>query len=176
MKHTTFITESSWNYVVIFSRYNVTNEIIFITQKFRNISVNCSRKYIITYLRLHIPRLRIPVLLHIRLHCLDRNTVTLSTYLRVQPLVEARFSTPVHTGPGAHPASCTMGTGPFPGLKSGRGVTLTPHPLLVPRPWMKSYTSTPPMVRMACTEPQCLYKGALYPYFFIGYFVVLDGK
>jgi len=44
----------------------------------------------------------------------------------------ARFSAPVHTGPGAHPASCTMGTGSFPGIKSGRGVTLTPHPLLVP--------------------------------------------
>jgi hypothetical protein len=25
-----------------------------------------------------------------------------------------------------------------------------------------SYTSTPPMGRAACTEPQCLYKGALY--------------
>jgi len=25
-----------------------------------------------------------------------------------------------------------------------------------------SYTSTPPMCRTACTEPQCLYKGALY--------------
>ena len=45
---------------------------------------------------------------------------------------EARFSTPVQTGPGAHPASCTMGTGSFPGVKNGRGVTLTPHPLLVP--------------------------------------------
>ena len=33
---------------------------------------------------------------------------------------------------GAHPASCTMGTGSFPGVKSGRGVTLTPHPLFVP--------------------------------------------
>ena len=42
-----------------------------------------------------------------------------------------RFSAPVQTGPGAHPASCTMGTGSFPGVKSGRGVTLTPHPLLV---------------------------------------------
>jgi len=52
------------------------------------------------------------------------------------PGIESRwrrdFSTPVQTGPGAHPASCTMGTGSFPGLKSGRGVTLTPHPLLVP--------------------------------------------
>jgi hypothetical protein len=27
--------------------------------------------------------------------------------------------------------SLTMGTGSFPGVKSGRGVTLTPHPLLV---------------------------------------------
>ena len=46
--------------------------------------------------------------------------------------VGARFSTPVQTGPGAHPASCTMGTESFPGVKSGRGVTLTSHPLLVP--------------------------------------------
>jgi len=43
----------------------------------------------------------------------------------------ARFSASVQTGPGAHPASCTMGTGSFPGVKTGRGVTLTPHPLLV---------------------------------------------
>jgi hypothetical protein len=44
----------------------------------------------------------------------------------------ARFSAPVQTGPGVHPASCTMGTGSFPGVKSGRSVTLTPHPLIVP--------------------------------------------
>jgi hypothetical protein len=44
----------------------------------------------------------------------------------------ARFYAPVQTGPGAHPASCTMGTGSCPGVKSSRGVTLTPHPLLVP--------------------------------------------
>jgi hypothetical protein len=45
------------------------------------------------------------------------------------------FSAPVQTGPGAHSASCTMGTISFPAVKSGRGVTLTPHPLLVPRSW-----------------------------------------
>ena len=44
----------------------------------------------------------------------------------------ARFSAPVQTGPGAHPASCTMGSGSFPVVESGLGVTLTPHPLLVP--------------------------------------------
>ena len=27
----------------------------------------------------------------------------------------ATFSAPVQTGPGAHPVSCTMGTGSFPG-------------------------------------------------------------
>ena len=42
--------------------------------------------------------------------------------------VGARFPAPVQTGPGAHPASCTMGTGSLPGGKSVRGVTLTPHP------------------------------------------------
>jgi hypothetical protein len=40
----------------------------------------------------------------------------------------------VQTGSGAHPTSCTMGTGgPFPGVKRGRGVMLTTHPHLVPR-------------------------------------------
>ena len=47
--------------------------------------------------------------------------------------VGARFSAPVQSGPGAHSASCTMGTGFLPEVKSGRGVTLTPHPLLVPQ-------------------------------------------
>ena len=77
--------------------------------------------------------------------------------------VESRFSAPVQTGPGAHPTSCTMGTGSFPGVKSSRGLTLTLHPLLVPLVMKEqSYTSTPLMGRTACTEPQCLYKGDLY--------------
>jgi hypothetical protein len=42
---------------------------------------------------------------------------------------------PIQTGPGAQPASCKMGTESFQGVESGRGVTLTPHPLLVPRSW-----------------------------------------
>ena len=46
--------------------------------------------------------------------------------------VGARFSAPLQTGPGVHPAFCTTGTGSFPVVKSGRGVKLTPHPLLVP--------------------------------------------
>jgi hypothetical protein len=43
-----------------------------------------------------------------------------------------RFSAPVQTGPGAHPAFCTKGTGSFPGVQSGQGVTLAPHFLLAP--------------------------------------------
>jgi len=87
-----------------------------------------------------------------------------------------------------------MGTGSLLGVKSGQGVTLTPHPLLVPRSrksraipllplWAArpvqslsactrvhftfTCTSTRPMGRTACTEPQCLYKGALYLYMYL---------
>ena len=42
--------------------------------------------------------------------------------------VGARFSAPVQTAPGAHPASYTMGTGSFPGGKRpGRGADHPPH-------------------------------------------------
>jgi len=42
--------------------------------------------------------------------------------------VGARFSALVQTGPGAHPASYTMGTGSLSRGKSGRGVALITHP------------------------------------------------
>jgi hypothetical protein len=41
--------------------------------------------------------------------------------------VGTRFSAPVQTGLGVHPASCTMGTGSFPRVKRpGRGIDHTP--------------------------------------------------
>ena len=41
--------------------------------------------------------------------------------------VTATFSAPVQTGPGAHPAYYTMGTGSFPWVKRpGRGVSHPP--------------------------------------------------
>jgi hypothetical protein len=55
--------------------------------------------------------------------------------------VGSRFTAALQTGPGAQPASCTMGTGSFPGLKIGRGVTLTSHPLLVP--WSRKGRAKP---------------------------------
>ena len=124
---------------------------------------------------------------------------------RIESQLGARFSAPFQTGPGAYPTFCTMVTGSFLGSKNGRGVTLTPHSLLLLwsrksrglpllplwalrpvqspsacivqlylyspyRPYglyrasvpvQYSYTSTPPMGRTACSEPQCLYSTAI---------------
>jgi hypothetical protein len=66
--------------------------------------------------------------------------------------VGARFSVPVQTGLGAHPASCAMGTGSFQGVKSVRGVTLTPHPLLVPWSWKSR------AIPLLPSEPYGLYR------------------
>ena len=67
------------------------------------------------------------------------SSVGIATELRAgQSGIESRWGRyfpPVQTSAGAHPASCTMGTGSLPGVKCGRGVLLTIHPLLVPRSW-----------------------------------------
>ena len=79
-----------------------------------------------------------------------------------------------HLSRPIHPASCTMGTGSFPAVKSSRGRTLTPHPLLVPWSWkdraiplLHLWAVRPVQSLSACTRvhftlPQCLYKGTLY--------------
>jgi len=64
--------------------------------------------------------------------------------------VGARFSAPVQTGPEAHPATCTMGTG----VKIGRGVRLTPHPLLVP--WSRKGKAIPLLPLWAVRPVQSL--------------------
>ena len=43
--------------------------------------------------------------------------------------VGVRFSAPVRTGPGVHPASCTMGTGSLPGVKRPGRATDHPPPI-----------------------------------------------
>ena len=74
---------------------------------------------------------------------------------------EARFSAPVQTDPGAHPASYTMGTGSFPGVKSSQAVMLTLHPLLVPWsrkgraiPLLPLWAVRPLQSHSACTRMQ----------------------
>jgi len=47
-----------------------------------------------------------------------------------------------------------MGTGSFPGLKSGRGVTLTPHPFLVP--WSRKRRAIPLLPLWAVRSVQSL--------------------
>jgi hypothetical protein len=62
----------------------------------------------------------------------------------------ARFFAHVQTGPGAHPASCTMGTGSFPGVKRpGRGAD-HPPPSSAEVKKEHSYTSIPPLGLRVC--------------------------
>ena len=67
------------------------------------------------------------------------SSVVMATELRAgRSGIESRWGRdfpPIQIGPGAHPASCTMGIGYFPGVKCCRGVLLTTDPLLVPRSW-----------------------------------------
>ena len=50
----------------------------------------------------------------------------------IESRLGARFSAPVQTGPGAHPASYAVGIASLPGVKRpGRGVDHPPH--LAPR-------------------------------------------
>jgi hypothetical protein len=59
--------------------------------------------------------------------------------------VGARFFAHVQTGPGAHPASCSMGTGYFLGVqRPGRGADHPPPPSAEVEN-EHSYTSTPPV-------------------------------
>jgi len=73
--------------------------------------------------------------------------------------VEARFSAPVQTDPGGHPASYTMGTVSFPGVKrQRRGVDHPPH-LAARLKKEYSYTSTTPVLGL-----RGLFWGELYAY------------
>ena len=88
--------------------------------------------------------------------------------------VGARFSAPAQTGPGAHPASCTMGTGSYPGVKSGRGVMLTPLNLLmlwsrksIAIPLLPLWGVRPVQSLSACTR---VHFTLLYPIHFLAHF------
>ena len=85
-----------------------------------------------------------------------------------------RFSTSVQIGPEAHPASCAMGTGSFPGVKNGRGVTLTPHPLLVP--WSRKSRAITLLPLRAVRPVQSL-SACIKVYFtFLFYTIVRENK
>ena len=80
-----------------------------------------------------------------------------------------RFSAPIETGPGAHPASYTMDTGSFPEGKErpGRGGNHPPHQ--VPRLKQdQSYTSTLPLGLRG------LFQGELYIYLIIIIIIIIS--
>ena len=58
-----------------------------------------------------------------------------------------------------------MGTRSFPGVQSGQGVTLTPHPLLLPWSWKGRAILLLPLRPIQSLK--CLYKGALYLYLYL---------
>jgi hypothetical protein len=62
--------------------------------------------------------------------------------------VEVRFYDPVHTGTRAHPASYTMGTGSFPGVKRPRPVVKNP---------LTSNTEVKERVELYLYSPLCPY-------------------
>ena len=77
--------------------------------------------------------------------------------------------------PGAYPASCKMGTRSFLGVKSGRGVTLIPHPLLVPwsrkgraKPLLPLWAARPVQSLSACTKVHFTFT-LLYLYTYLSY-------
>ena len=55
---------------------------------------------------------------------------------------------------GPTQTSCTMGIGSFPGVNSGRGVMLSPHPLLVP--WSRKSRAIPLLPLWAVRPVQSL--------------------
>ena len=62
-----------------------------------------------------------------------------------------RFSAPFQTGPGAHPTSCRMGTGSFPGVKRpGRGVDHQPPYSAEVEGRVELYLHSPPWAFVAC--------------------------
>jgi hypothetical protein len=71
-------------------------------------------------------------------------------------------------GPTQPPVQWVLGV-LSPGVKRGRGMTLTTHPHPVPRSRMsRSYTSSPPSAYMACRETALLYFTLLsYVFYFV---------
>jgi len=75
----------------------------------------------------------------------------------------ARFSVPIQTDPGAHPVSCTMGTGSFPGVRRpGSGVDHPPWSSTEVKGSAELYLYPPPLwVFVACSKVKFTFKWVL---------------
>jgi hypothetical protein len=89
------------------------------------------------------------------IHCVDSHCPrrTVQRHLTFGLRYRANCSLCVQTGSGAHPASCTVATGVIsPGVKRGRDVTLTTHPIYCRRwEWVGAIPPLPPSASMACS-------------------------
>ena len=101
---------------------------------------------------------------------------------RIESRWGARFSAPVQTGPGAYPASCTMGTGSFPGGRGGRGVTLTSPPssaAVLERVELQFYSPKGPSWTSKRVKPTYLYIHThthIYLYIYIYIYMYIQYK
>ena len=79
---------------------------------------------------------------------------------RIESRWGARYSAPLQTGPRALLASCTMGTGSFPGVKSSRAWRWPPHPILVL--WSRKIRAIPLLPLCACTRVHFTFTFTVY--------------
>jgi len=83
------------------------------------------------------------------------STVGIAAHYRLDGLgipLGMRFSASVQTGPRAHPASCTMGTGSFPGVKRpGRGIDHPPPSSAKVKERVELYLYSPLWAFVACS-------------------------
>ena len=103
MANTTKVTTKS-DFVLV-SRTCCIHEFVKQQRRGDNVIIKC-----LTYDDLHGV---LPVLLQLSRYCDSIRAGRCGDRIPVG----ARFSAPVHTGPEAYPASCTMGTGSFPRAK-----------------------------------------------------------
>jgi len=76
-------------------------------------------------------------------------------------LVGSIFSTSVQTGPGAHPAPYTMGSGSFPGVKrSGRDVDYPPASSAEVKERIELYFFSPPLGLRCLFQGEFLFRGS----------------
>ena len=142
-------THSEYVILIAFPRQHSLLERCYIARTFLTVSSNsflCIVGTLYSPVWVISPKVSAIFIKGILIICGSGSSVGIATLLAGRSGINSRWGRdlpPVQTGPGANPAACKMGTGPFPGVKCGRGVLLTTHPLLVPRSWKSRATPLP---------------------------------
>ena len=159
----------------MFVLFQVGTKCLYMT----DIAVNPQSKLLLHDSRIIIIKINTPcpknqeIIFH--LSPVQQNSAALTSSRRAGDRIPmgARFFAPVQTVPGAHPASCTMGTRSFPVVKKSRGVTLIPYSLLVPWSWKGRAILLLPLwaVRPVQSLSACTRVHFTLPYFTYGHYV-----